>query len=301
MSHTPHQQHPRILIAGCGYTGLRAARAWLRRGLTVTAITRSTTRAHTLQQHGLQTLVADLADNSTLPALPDAQIVVWSAGYDRNSSSSRRQLWIDGLRKLLHKLPDSPHPRRLILTSTTSVYGDAAGSSVDESTTPQPVQEGGLVCLEAEQLLNQYCLQSGNTPIILRLAGIYGPGRLLRRLQDLHEQRPIPADPDDWLNLIHVDDIVSTLLYIASCTSPPTLMNLAASETATRRTYYQTLAQLAGTPEPVFQPATENTGRGPSGNRRVTSVVRPLLDLTFHYENCRAGLQQALAADSESH
>ncbi|HCP11380.1 MAG TPA: hypothetical protein DIT89_03520, partial [Planctomycetaceae bacterium] len=136
MSHTPHQQHPRILIAGCGYTGLRAARAWLSRGLTVTAITRSTTRAHTLQQHGLQTLVADLADNSTLPELPDAQIVVWSAGYDRNSSNSRRQLWIDGLTKLLHKLPDSPHPRRLILTSTTSVYGDAAGSSVDESTTP---------------------------------------------------------------------------------------------------------------------------------------------------------------------
>ena len=79
------------------------------------------------------------------------------------------------------------------------------------------------------------------------------------------------------------------------------LLAMGSDAQAARETLIPTLAQLAGTPAPVFQPASETTGRGPSGNRRVTSVVRPLLDLTFQYENCRAGLQQALAADSDSH
>jgi nucleoside-diphosphate-sugar epimerase len=292
---------PQILIVGCGYTGLRAARFWLQAGYSVAAITRSTARAAELQQQGLQTIVTDLAADSPVPQLPDCPIIVWSAGYDRSSGCTRRQLWIHGLEKLLRSLPDRGQPRRVLLTSTTGVYGDASGSTVDESTPPQPVQEGGIVCLEAEQLLQSWCQQHNHTAVILRLAGIYGPHRLLRRLQDLRDQRPIPASPDEWLNLIHVDDIVTALDHCAFSSNPPAVMNLAAAETATRRTYYQTLAELAGTPAPVFQPTAESSTRGSSGNRRVSSLVRPVRRLTFQYENCRSGLIQALAADAELH
>jgi len=301
MSTHPADATPQILIVGCGYTGLRAARRWLQAGYSVAAITRSAARASQLQQHGLQTIVTDLTSNTPNPPLPDCPVIIWSAGYDRTSGCTRRQLWIHGLEKLLRSLTDQPLPRRLILTSTTGVYGDAGGSTVDESTPPQPVQEGGIVCLEAEQLLQSWCRQHSHSSVILRLAGIYGPHRLLRRLQDLREQRPIPAEPDEWLNLIHVDDIVTTLDHCAFSSSPPAVMNLAAAETATRRTYYQTLAELAGTPAPVFQPAAESSARGSSGNRRVVSAVRPAQQLTFQYENCRSGLIQALAAETEHH
>lgn len=290
---------PQILIVGCGYTGLRAARFWLQAGYSVAAITRSAARAAELQQQGLQTIVADLATDTPVPQLPAASLVVWSAGFDRSSGCTRRQLWINGLEKLLGNLPDCPLPRRLILTSTTGVYGDAGGSTVDEGTPPQPVQEGGIVCLEAEQLLQSWCRQHHHAAVILRLAGIYGPHRLLRRLQDLNEQRPIPACPDEWLNLIHVDDIVTALNHCAFSDDPPPVMNVAAAETATRQTYYQTLAELAGTPAPVFQPTADAATRGSSGNRRVISTVRPARNLKFQYENCRSGLLQALAADSE--
>ena len=301
MSVQSPESSPQILIVGCGYTGLRAARFWLQAGYSVAAITRSVARAAELQQQGLQTIVADLADNSPAPQLPACPIVVWSAGYDRSSGCTRRQLWIHGLEKLLRSLPDCPQPRRLILTSTTGVYGDAGGSTVDECTPPQPVQEGGVVCLEAERLLQAWCRQHDHTAVILRLAGIYGPHRLLRRLQDLRDQRPIPASPDEWLNLIHVDDIVTALDHCALSDNPPPVMNLAAAETATRQTYYQTLAELAGTPAPVFQPTAESSTRGSSGNRRVISTVRPARNLLFQYENCRSGLIQALAADAEHH
>ncbi|MGV2337282.1 MAG UNVERIFIED_CONTAM: hypothetical protein LVR18_25395 [Planctomycetaceae bacterium] len=105
------------------------------------------------------TIVADLATDTANLQLPDCPVVVWSAGYDRSSGCTRRQLWINGLEKLLRSLPDNPQPRRLILTSTTGVYGDACGSTVDECTPPQPVQEGGIVCLEAEHLLQAWCSQ----------------------------------------------------------------------------------------------------------------------------------------------
>jgi nucleoside-diphosphate-sugar epimerase len=110
---------PQILIVGCGYTGLRAARFWLQAGYSVAAITRSTARAAELQQQGLQTIVTDLAADSPVPQLPDCPIIVWSAGYDRSSGCTRRQLWIHGLEKLLRSLPDRGQPRRVLLTSTT--------------------------------------------------------------------------------------------------------------------------------------------------------------------------------------
>ncbi|MFM8727481.1 MAG: hypothetical protein ACKON9_20405, partial [Planctomycetaceae bacterium] len=61
------------------------------------------------------------------------------------------------------------------------------------------------------------------------------------------------------------------------------------------------LAELAGTPAPVFQPAAESSTRGSSGNRRVVSNVRLARGLTLQYENCRSGLLQALAAETEHH
>lgn len=282
-----------VLIAGCGYAGMRAARFWQQNGSQVTAITRSTTRAAEFAAAGLQPLVLEITDPGPWPALPAAELVVWSVGYDRSAGHSREAVWLHGLQRFLNRLPPTPNPRRILLTSSTSVYGDCAGDDVDERTQPQPEQEGGLACLKAEQLLQEFAAQHGVTAVILRLAGIYGPGRLLRRLDDLRAGVPIAADPDSWLNLVHVDDITTALDFCARHPQPPPLLNVAAAQTATRGVYYQTLAELANVPAPSFAP-TAAAGSGRGGNRRVVSVERPRLGLTFRYEDCRSGLTQAL-------
>ena len=296
MPPAPATSTPSILIAGCGYTGLRAAQLWQSRGLSVTAISRSPDRATLFRNLGLQPLVLNLAEHSALPELPPADVVVWCVGYDRSSGTSRRAVWIDGLDRFLHALPPATTPRRLILTSSTSVYGDSSGLEVNETTPPHPSQEGGQVCLEAEHLLTTFAQQSGDNAVILRLAGIYGPDRLLRRLEDLQKGIPIAAHPDEWLNLVHVDDIVRTLDHVAFCQSPPALMNVVSTPGQTREQYYQSLATLANAPAPVFHPAAERseTGRGRSGNRRVTSVVRSACGLTFQFDDCNQGLRHAL-------
>ena len=291
-----------VLIAGCGYTGLRAARVWQARGLFVSAVTRSEHKAAEFRRDGLQPLVLDLASGEPWPVLPPADVVLWSVGYDRSSGSDRRAVWIHGLQRFLKALQPAKTPRRLILTSSTSVYGDCEGLEVDESTVPAPSQEGGQVCLEAEQLLKEFAAHSGDTSVILRLSGIYGPHRLLRRLEDLRAGSPISARGDEWLNLVHVDDIVRTLDHVAFCKTPPALMNVVSAAGQTRRQYYETLAELALTPAPIFNAsaAVPATGRQRGGNRRVVSRVRLTCGISFAYEDCRKGLQQALEIPTDA-
>ena len=296
MTHSSQSANPTVLIAGCGYTGLRAARIWQSRGLSISAITRSEHKAAEFRRDGVQPLVLDLASAEHWPVFPSAEVVLWSVGYDRSSGSDRRAVWIHGLQRFLQALQPAETPRRLILTSSTSVYGDCEGLEVDESTIPRPSQEGGQVCLEAEQLLKEFAAHSGDTFVILRLSGIYGPQRLLRRLEDLRAGIPIAASGDEWLNLIHVDDIVRTLDHVAFCHTPPSLMNVVSAAGQTRREYYETLAELALTPAPLFDSSAAGpaTGRQRGGNRRVVSRVRQTSGISFAYEDCRAGLQQAL-------
>jgi len=291
------------IVVGCGYVGSRVAATWKKQGSQIFVVTRSESKAAALADSGFVPIVLDLSQTTSFPQLPAADTLLWSVGFDRTPGISRDAIWIDGLRRLLDALPARNEPWRLIYTSSTSVYGDGTGQDVDESTEPNPVTEGGKACLEAERLLQDYAAghstAAGHSAIvsILRLAGIYGPARLLRRVSDLQKSAPILFPPDDWLNLIHVDDAVAAIDAISHLESPPTIMNVAARETVTRRTYYSTLASMTNSPPPVFEEAKPNSApqaarRG--GNRRVVSVVRPKLNISFQFDSIVDGLRHAL-------
>lgn len=289
-----------ILIAGCGYVGLRAAEFWKRSGHSVLAITRSDTKARQLHESGIEPLLMDLGEPSGWPQLPPVDLLLWSVGFDRSSNQPRELIWVDGLRSLLQVLTFKSGAR-VLMTSSTGVYGDARGDDVTEATPATPSSESGIACLNSEETLRAFSAGSRVTSCILRLAGIYGPGRLLRRVEELQNQVPIPSPPDDWLNLVHVDDIIRTLDFVARMPAPPALMNVAAAETATRRQYYSLLAELTQSPPPVFAnspspPVSEApaTSRRANGNRRVTSQIRPAIGLVFNHESVTTGLAQAL-------
>lgn len=281
------------IIAGCGYTGLRVARLWARNGHDVYAMTRSEDKSQALRQMGLRPLILNLASDKAWPVLPDASVVLWSVGFDR-TNENREEVWAGGLRRLMHRLPPCSE-RRWVMTSSTGVYGDAEGGVVTEETPAKPVSEGGIASLQTERVLREMAAPSNHCSI-LRLAGIYGPGRFLRRLEDLKAGVPIAAAPDEWLNLVHVNDIVRTIDFIAEHPDPPPLMNVVAAEPVTRRQYYSTLAELTGAPAPVFnENSGTRRGRHASGNRQIVSHVRSRLGLSFLYDNCRDGLAQSLA------
>lgn len=281
-----------VLIAGCGYLGRRAARRWCDSGTTVFAITRTRTRAEELTVDGILPLVGDLAAGK-LPELPEVDMVLWAVGFDRSAGGTREAVWINGLRHLLQRLPDSV--RRFLYVSSTAVYGQSGGETVTEETRADPLTEGGQCCLKAEQLVQEFSQlrTSPTTAVILRMAGIYGPDRLLRRMVEMKAGAPLPGQADSLLNLVHIDDAVTAIVAASVADVPPRVMNIVSTGTLTRAEYYAELARLAGTREPEFDVSAQTKMRG--GNKRVASLVRSQLAAEFRFDDVRAGLRDAIA------
>lgn len=257
--HDSRSAPPRRLIVGCGYLGERLASRWLAAGSRVWGLVRTPSRLARLSEAGVEPIVADVAAPLPLPALPEVDTVVWAVGFDRTAGRSYREVHVDGLRRLLDALAGNP---RLIFVSSTGVWGRVDGQRVDEATPPHPDREAGRVLLEAEALLGGHPKGRGT---VLRLAGIYGPGRL-PRIDDLRAGRPLEADPDSWLNLVHVDDAAAVVMAVADHAGPGPLYVVSDGRPVRRRDFYARLADLVGSPPPNWIPPAADA-RG--GDKRV--------------------------------
>jgi nucleoside-diphosphate-sugar epimerase len=237
------------LVVGCGYLGERVARRWLAAGDRVVAVTRRPGRAAELAALGLEPLVADVTsrDFPAAGTLPEAATVFWAVGFDRAAGTTHRDVHVHGLGRLLDALPGAP---RVILSSSTGVWGDEDGRVVDESTPAHPTREAGRVLLEAEAMLRSHPTGPG---VALRFAGLYGPGRL-PRIADLRAGLPIAADPDSWLNLIHVDDAAEIVRVVAAAPHPQPLYVVSDGQPVRRRDWYGRLAAVSGSPPPAWDP-----------------------------------------------
>lgn len=246
------------LVVGCGYLGTRVAKRWLAEGDQVFGITRSPERADALAAIGLTPIVHDVTVQTasgacvSLGNLPPIETVFWAVGFDRSSGVTHRDVHVDGLARLLTALPGSP---RVILSSSTGVWGDEGGGIVSEATQTNPSREAGRVLVEAEALLRSHPKGPG---VALRFAGLYGPDRL-PRIDDLRAGRPIAADPDSWLNLIHVDDAATVVCVVAAAAAPRPLYVVSDGNPVRRRDWYGHLASVTGSPQPTWDAAAPRT------------------------------------------
>jgi nucleoside-diphosphate-sugar epimerase len=284
----------RTLIFGCGYLGLRVARAWIHQGHEVHAITRSTDRAAVLQESGIHPIVADVCDPATLTKLPAADVVLHAIGFDRNSGKTQEEVTRGGTQTLLNAIRD--RYERLIHISSTSVYGQCEGEWVNELSDCTPTQPGGQLALAAEGLIREAHAASPNSkPFILRLAGIYGPGRLLSRIETLKSGQTLSGRGDAWLNLIHVDDAANAVLKCGTCNLPGGTFVIADDQPLLRREYFEMLARLVNAPAPNFDPSLPSQ-RGSGGiNKRCSNRrARQELDWRPNYSSATTGLPASI-------
>lgn len=261
---SPSHNKSQKLIIGCGYLGTRVARHWQETGAQVDALTRSAERAAILQRDGLNTIIGDVTQPETLH-LPQVGTVLHAVGFDRASGQSQREVYVNGLRNVLDALEG--RCERFIYISSTSVYGDHDGAWVSEETPCQPTTDSGRICLDAESLLWDHPIAQSCTVNVLRLAGIYGPNRLLRRLEALKNNDPLPGDPDGWLNLIHVDDAAAVVAACERHGKPNETYLICDDRPVSRREYYGELASLSDAPPPAFDGTAATRG----GNRRCSN------------------------------
>ena len=288
------------LICGYGYLGARVARLWQAEGEQVWVITRSPAKAAKLVSMGFSAVVGDITDkrDEWVGLLPgNIESVLFCVGYDRQSVRPMEEVYAGGLRNVLNAT--SGQTCRWIYISSTGVYGTTAGTWVDEETPPQPAREGGKAALAAEQELTAH--PQGQRSIILRLAGIYGPGRIPRR-DDLLAGRPIGAPAEGWLNLIHVEDAARMVLLADRKARAPNLYVVSDGAPVVRADYYRELARLLGACPPTFvapDPGSPAALRAASDKRVRTDKLQRELSPQFLYPSYKEGLAAIVASEGK--
>jgi nucleoside-diphosphate-sugar epimerase len=252
----------RILLAGCGDLGERVAQRLRAHGDEVWALRR---QPPARGMHGIHWLRGDLTDPASLRELPAGitRLVYLPAPATRDKAAYRA-IFVDGLRHLLDAL-DRRKLARVLFVSSSAVYGEHDGDWVDEATPTDPPGFNGAVLLEAEQWLAEQSLPS----IVLRLAGLYGPGRLqlIERLRA--GQLRVPRETPHWANRIHVDDAAAAIAHLLQLKSPQPLYLGVDDTPMPLDELYDFLAALIDAPLPAEGAAPAGVGSKRLRNARL--------------------------------
>jgi len=234
----------RVLIAGVGAVGGRLAASLVGSGHEVWGLRRTSGR----MPPGVREVVADLTDPATLDRLPAGlDVVIGTVGADAFDEDAYRRAYVDGPLHLLAALDTADRrPRRVVWCSSTGVYGRSDGGWVDEGTPPEPSGWSGRVLLEAEA-----AILAGPFPAsIVRLAGLYGPGRELFVEKLRSGAATCVENPPQWINLLHLDDAASALVHVAFLERVDDLHLAVDDEPVPRCELLRWLAGRLGCPDP---------------------------------------------------
>ena len=178
--------------------------------------------------------------------------------------------------------------------STVGVYGDFGGSWIDENAPTRPLNARSEHRVAAEAAWRNYAGERGLPLLVLRLAGIYGPGRSsFDKLREGTARRIIKQG--QVFNRIHVDDI-GRITALAAKAKLGGTFNLSDEEPAPPQDLVEYAAKLMGVPVPPgipFETAqmTEMARSFYSDNKRVSSkAITAALGTTLTYPNYRVGL-----------
>jgi nucleoside-diphosphate-sugar epimerase len=285
------------LIVGCGYLGRRVAARWLAQGHRVFGTTRSEGRAAELRQLGVEPVLCDVLDRSSLENLPNVLDVLYCVSITRNPGRSMKSVYVEGLDSFLTWfLTQRSDALHITYVSSTSVYGQVGGELVDESAITSVAEEPGSILVETEERLrNSFSTMTGSFRI-LRFAGIYGPGRLIRR-QAIESGEPIVGDADKWLNLIQVEDGAAAVVAACERGQSSAVYNVCDDHPVRRRDFYREMTRLLNAPEPRFvapEPGAPLPPHERANRRIVNRRMREELGVTLRYPSYVEGLRASI-------
>ena len=238
------------LIAGCGDVGTRLARALIAKGVRPVGLVRAQAAADALGRSGIAPVVADLdrpLDEPPAAAADGTVFYLVPPAPEAEDDDPR-------LRHFLAACEEAV-PRRLVYLGTSGVYGDCGGAWVDEDRAPAPRSDRARRRLAAERIAREWCAAHGTELVVLRVGGIYGPGRL--PTDRLASMTVVCPDEAPWSNRIHVDDLVSVLLAAATRAPAGRVYNVADGAPSTMTAYLYAVADAAGLPRPPCVPLAE--------------------------------------------
>jgi nucleoside-diphosphate-sugar epimerase len=285
-----------IFIAGCGDIGLRVAGLEKAAGNAVTALARSSESASKLIQRGIDPVEGDLDRPDTLRLLPkNPDVLYYFAPPPAQGEGDPR------LAALLAAMDVQALPRRVVYISTSGVYGDCGGACIDEDWPLNPRSERGKRRAAAESCLRVWADDNGVDSVILRVPGIYGPGRLpVGRIQQGVPVVRVEESP--WSNRIHADDLAQACFFSARRGRTGGVYNVSDGQPSTMTDYFFQVADTLDLPRPPIismEEARRILGPGilsflEESKRLDNRRMLQELGVVLRYPNIAAGLAACL-------
>ncbi|MCR9092357.1 SDR family oxidoreductase [Algiphilus sp.] len=281
-----------VWIVGCGDVGMRVAERLQREGREPTGVVRSEQSVERLHVAGLRAMQCDL--DTQAPPLEGT--VIWLAPPPREGAQEPR---------LARCLAACPGIDRLLYLSTSGVYGDSGGEWIDESAPIAPKSARGQRRADAERQLAAWRSETGGDYVVIRVPGIYGPGRL--PLQRLQEGTPvITADRAPYTNRIHVDDLAAATVCVLRSGESGTAYNVADGNPTTMTDYFLRCAALLELPAPPQLPPEEARAHMSAAmwsfmeesKRLRVDRLRDELGFRWQYPDLASGLPACLPSES---
>lgn len=280
-----------MLIAGCGWLGSAVAAELVARGDRITGIRTDPGRGEKLRGLGVEPLILDLADPATGSRLPqDVDAVLALQAARGGGEASYRRAYLDANRTLL-AWAGGRNLRAFVYTGSTGIFDQRDGGDVDETTRPAPSSPEGAVLLEAERALAE-AATNGIPARVLRLSGLYGPGRLW--LLDRVAKGGMALEPGDgpWMNVCHQDDAVQTLLAVLDRGRNGAVYHATDEKPMRRREAVTWVSGRLGFP--LADAPSDPASPGP--DRRILGArTRDELGLQLRWPELRKGLEPFLA------
>ena len=231
-----------FLVVGCGYVGYRIAIGERGDGYAASAIVRSEDRRRVLSNEGVRSIALDLDQPIESRHLHDICVYYLVPPPSRGLDDPR-------IARFLGSIAPDGRPERIVLISTTGVYGDAGGDWVDEDSPVDPGTDRARRRRAAELVLIEWATERCVPWSILRVPGIYGPGRL--PLDRLRAGTPVLNESEaPWSNRIHVDDLVRACRAAARTDAVNQVINVSDGQPTTMTDYFNRLADHFGLPRP---------------------------------------------------
>lgn len=278
----------RVLVAGAGWLGSAVARALVARGDQVIALRRDPARAEALRAPGVTPLALDLTSPGAAAKLPafDAVVACQSAGGD--SAENYRAAYLTANRALLEAAARAG-AKRFVYTGSTGVFGQRDGSLMTEETPPAPANPTAGVLVEAERLVRGAA--PGVPACLLRLSGLYGPGRsgVLQRVRS--GALSLGPGDDAFMNWCHLEDAVAFVLAALDRGAPGAAYHGSDAAPPRRREVIEWVATQLG-----VEPGRSAVAAGGPSRRIDSAWSRQQLGVTLRYPSFKEGLAPLIRA-----